>query len=82
MQDPAGVLCCLTKLVLAVASRCCSLLCVYDKVALASVFRIIAKDKTIQLAQPLELLAASKPLHRPTDLECSQPTGWLVVNSP
>jgi hypothetical protein len=82
MRDSAGMLCCLTRLVLAVASRCSSLLCVYDKVALASVFRIIAKDETVELAQPVELLAASKPLHRPTNLECSQPTGWLVVNGP
>jgi hypothetical protein len=51
-----------------------------DEVALASILWVTAENKAVEFTQPFETLATSKPLHRPTDFECSQPSRWLVVN--
>lgn len=52
---------------------------VNDEVALTAVLGAVAKHHPVQVAQPLELLAARHPLHRPADLHRGEPSRRLCV---
>lgn len=52
-----------------------------DEVALTGIFRIGPKDEAIELAQPLERLAAAQPLHRSSNLKCRQSAEWLSMDA-